>query len=1024
MNESKKTNKQTNLIFHVPLIFSHYYIITVHIFFSFIIKGVKEASERAILQLRALQTTYVSLVRRSSMNTATATTPTKHSAHPTTSVFQSQEILRPFLLAANYPDVNYSILSLVFNAFLLLIQGDAICQDDGVYLVRVLIIQANVCCSAYAGIGRVSGGNGSTRSSNSNNNNSSSSSGGRNIVAGVGMTNDKVLNSHSNTSVDMNTHNRSSSNYISSAASGTISSIGSSIMSGFGMLSSSSTSGNQSNSSGNKTDNVGKGYASSSTTATSSSSTSILGITIGTGGYSSTTGKTGRSLKEDEALSIRILQIVTMIIDSRQSLELTEEILSQCLAICFTFISATSHGIGGGYYGDVSSTGSSTSGSGGVKKVDKGSTTGGDIAGGSGGSGDKATNVTTSANKVKRAAIATLRQIISIVFDRAATESALCAQNTVVDSGKNETSTSPKSEPEKKSVSLIASRLFLDLCDLAEFGSGINATKQNMNDLESQLKERGPFSQALLGGGIGHQRMSPPPRSVCFDLLEMIVSQQVELFTKKSSNEGEKEGDDNTKYNFPDFASLLQNRLCPVLSNMLTSEFVTGLDHADDEMIDRDSEGSSNNRHHRRHRSSHPPESSQRLMAGDNPASFALLMTLTKLAGTIITLFGTHSSSSLDSECHVLIVSLVKYVKAATEVIRDSHDFEVRNKSSTFYVVSFFSHNSWKKILISIYITFVHKKDGFVYSSKSKSEIQHLIGSNKSRRDTMPYASSHVLWRAAITLELLYGLVSDNFDSLYPLFESRNGDRPCDTLLSVVIEAIVDFSVVVSSNKAGIISVVEASAKKQEDNGTRDDDNPDAHESNIPMRNFVFDIKTIHPFVTSQARNIIKVSNFTSLLWFDHSLYQHTNAFFDERPSNQSRDEWNRRSLNESFPECDLGTAAWVGFHFVLVVWKSLQRQSRDRNIFVEGSFASSLSLIQHFLRRFQSSDIICKDALSGYKFVAETVLPFCHEENLKRRLILTSLCKLSLPSDEKGDQRYVISLIRLTVYCLQLLIP
>lgn len=54
-------------------------------------------------------------------------------------------------------------------------------------------------------------------------------------------------------------------------------------------------------------------------------------------------------------------------------------------------------------------------------------------------------------------------------------------------------------------------------------------------------------------------------------------------------------------------------------------------------------------------------------------------MTLTKLAATIITVFGTHSAlaSSLDLECHVLLVSLVKYVKAAMEVIRDSHEFEV-----------------------------------------------------------------------------------------------------------------------------------------------------------------------------------------------------------------------------------------------------------------------------------------------------------------------------------------------------------
>lgn len=125
----------------------------------------------------------------------------------------------------------------------------------------------------------------------------------------------------------------------------------------------------------------------------------------------------------------------------------------------------------------------------------------------------------------------------------------------------------------------------------------------------------------------------------------------------------------------------------------------------------------------------------------------------------------------------------------------------------------------------------------------------------------MPYASSHVLWRAAITLELLYGVICDNFDALYPLLESRNGDRPCDTLLSVLIEAVTDFSVVVSSNKVGIVSVVRASVMKNEDGEIVDEANSTPDEARVPLRNYVFDIKRIQPLITSRARNIVKVSN-------------------------------------------------------------------------------------------------------------------------------------------------------------------
>eukprot|EP00586_Coscinodiscus_wailesii_P011550 CAMPEP_0172507924 /NCGR_PEP_ID=MMETSP1066-20121228/207736_1 /TAXON_ID=671091 /ORGANISM="Coscinodiscus wailesii, Strain CCMP2513" /LENGTH=207 /DNA_ID=CAMNT_0013285663 /DNA_START=33 /DNA_END=653 /DNA_ORIENTATION=+ len=100
--------------------------------------GVKEASERAILTLRSLQSQYVSAVRASS---STSSKP-----HPTTSLFRSQDVLRPFLLACNYPDASAKLLTIGLNAIQLLIDGDSICPPDSVHIVRVLAIQANCCC--------------------------------------------------------------------------------------------------------------------------------------------------------------------------------------------------------------------------------------------------------------------------------------------------------------------------------------------------------------------------------------------------------------------------------------------------------------------------------------------------------------------------------------------------------------------------------------------------------------------------------------------------------------------------------------------------------------------------------------------------------------------------------------------------------------------------------------------------------------------------------------------------------------
>jgi len=101
--------------------------------------GVKEASERAILQLRTLQNAYVTAVRKATQTGGT---------HPTTELFRSQDILRPFLLAANYPNASPKLLQISLSAMSLLIEGNAICPGDGIHMVRVWTIQANGCASA------------------------------------------------------------------------------------------------------------------------------------------------------------------------------------------------------------------------------------------------------------------------------------------------------------------------------------------------------------------------------------------------------------------------------------------------------------------------------------------------------------------------------------------------------------------------------------------------------------------------------------------------------------------------------------------------------------------------------------------------------------------------------------------------------------------------------------------------------------------------------------------------------------
>jgi hypothetical protein len=215
--------------------------------------GVKEASERAILSLRLLQNKYVAAVRQAtrsigedvshdSTNNSHATnvpnvvSSSNRIAHPTTQMFQSQDILRPFLLAANYPNVGNRILQLSLDGIQTLLAGQAICKQDGVHIVRVLHIQAHVCATAIYGKNYASYGSSSSfTSSSSHGVKSGTVGGGGGSAAGGTLWGSMVENYMTIPSAAGNVVN---------AGVGTISSLGNSILSGFGLKSSTSGMGN------------------------------------------------------------------------------------------------------------------------------------------------------------------------------------------------------------------------------------------------------------------------------------------------------------------------------------------------------------------------------------------------------------------------------------------------------------------------------------------------------------------------------------------------------------------------------------------------------------------------------------------------------------------------------------------------------------------------------------------------------------------------------------------------------------
>jgi hypothetical protein len=88
---------------------------------------VKEAAERGILKLRAMREQYAAAIKVESA--------------PSTAMFRSEDILRPFLLACNHNDATVKMVTITLQGMQRLAQRDAINGADMPNIMRVLLIQ-------------------------------------------------------------------------------------------------------------------------------------------------------------------------------------------------------------------------------------------------------------------------------------------------------------------------------------------------------------------------------------------------------------------------------------------------------------------------------------------------------------------------------------------------------------------------------------------------------------------------------------------------------------------------------------------------------------------------------------------------------------------------------------------------------------------------------------------------------------------------------------------------------------------
>ena len=720
--------------------------------------GVKEASERAILTLRSCQTKYVAAVRRA---TSDAT-----QVHPTTALFRSQDVLRPFLLAANYPDASARILSIALGGIELLLEGDAICEGDEKNIVRVLGIQAGICCVSLGRDEMASMGH----------------QGG--IAGGVGAG-------------------------VGAAGSAAAGAVGAVIGTGWGMFGGGGGSGNK-HSDGHS---IGGG---------SGAADDLAGLA---GGSHST--HSARTVREDEDVARRILKILVTITMS-PALGMTEEVLAQCLTVCLMLLScgnaecASTDAAVDAILGNINSAA-------GGNRVRAGSRSGQtDISQGTAvSSSSLSMDAKTPACRTRRAACSTLKKVILILYERTSKVLLVNQGSEVVTSDNrppgtdgnidlavspaaNRSPQQPKECSDPKIVHSLAVGAFLDLCALASPSSDFDRKYQSNASANagstaggaskwSCLKDTsGPLASALESGGasMGHRhgRVHAPSRATCMWILDSVMKERSDLFQPAKLNDEETTEDKI----LDDFPSLLQKKACPVISATLLGLCSDRIHLSRSDQLD--AAPSSNSAKGRK-------EDAKAIVASSIPAptDLAILMASTTLARTVIFQYGSAEDSS--GEIHTLVTSLVRFVVAATESIRDTEGFEdgytYDRAEDDIMSVSWASRGNAD--LASGTISSGGAPPRPKRAQRGQSLDSQMTSSGNDGNSWLPNSRQvplppTLLWGAALSLEVLHNLLL----SSWPVMKD---------LLTSVSEAASDFAVVGGSCTDSIRGVVAAAAK-------------------------------------------------------------------------------------------------------------------------------------------------------------------------------------------------------------------
>lgn len=347
----------------------------------------------------------------------------------------------------------------------------------------------------------------------------------------------------------------------------------------------------------------------------------------------------------DEATCLKILQTCTMVVNYKgQMNNYDEELLSQACTLCLAMAQHCSR-FGSTFTSTFSSTFSSgTGGSGGVS----------------------GTFTSASIRTIRRAANATLRQIVSMLFDRVSAD--LVSDNA-------STRLSSNNQARKLAGSKAASKLFVDLCFLAERHEQSDAGAALLSLRPGNNGEiRGPLLQA-----IQQTNLQPPPRSMCFELIDMVLSQHKALFSSSPTllmqNESKADDKDNLSADASiSFPTLLRINACPLVTTALLSEYSFWRFSESEDVAERKNSEEP---------SSLSSDASNYSVVGKNSdekatttiEDFSLLVRAIHLAKTIVKCYGQRAD--IGGECYVLLSALTRFISLVSENHQSRVGFEV-----------------------------------------------------------------------------------------------------------------------------------------------------------------------------------------------------------------------------------------------------------------------------------------------------------------------------------------------------------